>query len=274
MYKQLRSLSVFAVMIFCLLSPFSVSAESSEVVSNEEMCSRMYDQTILDFGLSGDTGESPVYFVYGVRCGSNIPVSSLVYNGTVYSCEYNSGKDSYSTYTSSVFSLGDSYVRAGYDLYYYFNPSDFFDDTYDVIQFHYCYTDNVRITEYYPDDSRFKFYTFSTFEDISEGLKSQIGGSSGSVESTENSGFELPDSWLNGGETLIPVEPITFESYDLDGAIEDFEAIEATAPNDVMGAVGAFWYIFDGFISATGLMWLVIISLVFVLLAWFFGRRV
>lgn len=265
-----RYLCVIFTLLTCVLGfpSFSVSAEDV-VLSNEEMCSRMYDKTISEFSLSGDTGESSVYFVYGVRCGSNIPVSSLVYNGSVYACEYNPGKDTYSTYTTTTFSLGDSFVRAGFDLYYYFNPSDFYDDTYDVIQFHYCYTDNVRITEYYPDDSRFKFYTFSTFEDISEGLKSQIGGSSGSTESTENSGFELPDSWLNGGETLPAVEDPTFPaSFSPDEAFGYIEDYTVELDEGTKSGIGFFWAVLTGVIGALGIWDYVFFSLLMGLLVW------
>lgn len=87
-------------------------------------------------------------------------------------------------------------------------------------------------------------------------------------------GFQLPDSWINGGETLAPAEPMTFESVDLDDAMQELESMEYTTPPDVLGAVGAFWYIFDGFVDASGLQWLVITSLVVVLVAWFLGRRV
>lgn len=91
---------------------------------------------------------------------------------------------------------------------------------------------------------------------------------------TASGGFQLPDSWINGGETLAPAEPMTFESVNLDDAMQELESMEYTTPPDVLGAVGAFWYIFDGFVDASGLQWLVITSLVVVLVAWFLGRRV
>ncbi len=104
-------------------------------------------------------------------------------------------------------------------------------------------------------------------------IATEIAG--GDQDATEpTGGFQLPDSWINGGETLAPAEPMTFESVDLDDAMQELESMEYTTPPDVLGAVGAFWYIFDGFVDASGLQWLVITSLVVVLVAWFLGRRV
>ena len=265
MYKQLTSVAVFAAMIFCLLSPFSVSA-----AEDDSYFKKNFDAICASYGLTGELSiDENFYYIYGRQDGgSGNPVSVLFVGSRWYRAiwQENAAIPSYNYYTGSA-SFSSSSDRCGHNnaTMFYYNATS------SQVQFLYGATDNLIIFNDVSDIDGWNYSTASTFEEFSASLG---GGSSDPTEPTSSGGFQLPDSWINGGETLTPVEPITFESYDLDGTIEDFEDIEATAPNDVMGAVGAFWYIFDGFISATDLMWLVIISLVFVLLAWFFGRRV
>lgn len=272
--KKMLSICAAVALILLGASPLTTSAGYvDDYVGGENGLIRdMLSDTLEQYDLSGVASTTDVTYVFGsyggwyctcIWIGSEsyrteidttaaVPVPNY-YHSSSYACAFNS---SY---------VGHPYMAAFY-----------FDDENDYYRLQSVYTTSPGNYNAIASQRNTHFLSEEAGATIGENvwfIASELVPSD-PTEPATSGGFQLPDSWINGGETLAPAEPMTFESVNLDDAMQELENMEYTTPPDVLGAVGAFWYIFDGFVDASGLQWLVITSLVVVLVAWFLGRRV
>lgn len=259
MYKQLTSVAVFAAMIFCLLSPFSVSAED-----DDSYFKKNFDAICASYGLSGEFSvDENFYYVYGRQDGgSGNPVSVLFVGGRWYRAiwQESAAIPSYSFYTGTA-QFASATDRCGHNnaTMFYYNPTS------SQVKFLYGATDNLIIFNEVSDIDGWNYSTSSTYEDFS----SSLGGSSDPTEPTTSGGFELPDSWLNGGETLPSVEDPTFPtSFDPDEAFGYIEDYTVEIDEGTKSGIGFFWAVLTGVIGALGIWDYVFFALLMGLFAW------
>ena len=282
MLKKILSMCAAVALISLSISPASVSADvvdDSYVGGVTTLYRDMLEDTLVHYGLAETSLDGTDWYycagpyLDGSGNKSGQYCSALWIGGTAYrTVYYGSASIPYSDYYTGGYpcDIVGSYVGHPYLASFYFSVrgGQYYLDTF--------MTDNV---------DAYNRIDAATTEECFFAEVSNVSGIVSAYEdaflpdpteptSSGSDGFRLPDSWINGGETLAPAEPVTFESVDMSGALAEIESMEYTTPPDVLGAVGAFWYIFDGFVTATDLMWLVITSLVVVLVAWFLGRRV
>lgn len=259
MYKQLTSVAVFAAMIFCLLSPFSVSAEE-----DDSYFKKNYDAICASYGLTGELSiDENFYYVYGRQDGgSGNPVSVLFVGGRWYRAiwQQSAAVPSYSFYTGTA-SFSSTTDRCGhnYATMFYYNPTS------SQVKFLYGSTDNLIIFNQVSDIDGWNYSTASTYEDFS----SSLGGSSDPTEPTSSGGFVLPDSWLNGGETLPSVEDPTFPaSFSPDEAFGYIEDYTVELDEGTKSGIGFFWAVLTGVIGALGIWDYIFFALLMGLFAW------
>lgn len=165
------------------------------------------------------------------------------------------------------------YYVAGVGIFYYDSSADLPEAKYAYHMQYYgtnSETTYEKFVSYGPEIEGVYVTNYVTAGDYFDSLAPQ----DPTEPSGSGDGFRLPEDWISGGNTLDSAEPVTFGTADLDDAIGELESMDYTTPPDILGAVGAFWFIFDGFVESSELFWLVIVSLIIVLVAWFLGRRV
>lgn len=263
-----RFLSFFMGVVLCLLcmSPAFVFAEDV-VLSNEELSSSMYDELISYYGLTGDTGEDIVYYIYGRKNGgTGNPRSSLWVGAISYHCSYDlqSGSYSFSKGTFAI-QLLDSYVgRSELGSAYWYEASS------SQLAFISGFTDNIRISEIYPNNNwtQTKSVTFEEFG-------SSLVPSPSEPTSSDGPPFQLPDDWINGGNTLETRQPSTFENLDSDSALEEFENLtDVEFETSFLDAVSFYWAVVIGVIDSMGIWVYVYVSMTILLIAFLLGRNV
>ena len=281
MLKKILSMCAAVALISLSVSPASVSADvvdDTYVGGVNTLYRDMLEDTLAQYGLADTALDGTDWYFCGGpymdKSGNKTGqyCTALWLGGTAYRCTYyGTASVPYSDYYTGGYSfdISGSYVGHVYLAAFYFSVRwDYYLD--------FFMTDNVdafnRIDAATTEECFFA--EVSSASEIVTAYEDAVLPDPTEPTISGSDGFQLPDSWINGGETLAPAEPVTFESVDMSGALAEIESMEYTTPPDVLGAVGAFWYIFDGFVTATDLMWLVITSLVVVLVAWFLGRRV
>lgn len=95
--------------------------------------------------------------------------------------------------------------------------------------------------------------------------------------SSGSDGFQLPDGWVDGGETLPEAQISTFEGVNQEEALQQFETLvsdfdSVTTDASFLGSVGIFWAIITDFIDTLDVWIFVLLLMVFGLIAWFLGR--
>lgn len=257
-----KHLCVIITLLACVLGfpSFSVSAEDV-VLSNEELSSSMYDELISYYGLTGDTGEDIVYYIYGRKNGgTGNPRSSLWVGAYSYHCSYDLQTGSYS-FSKGTFAiqLYESYVgRSELGSAYWYEASS------SQLAFISGWSDNIRISEIYPNNNWTQTQSV-TFEEFGSSLAPEPSEPS----STDAPLFQLPDSWLNGGETLPSVEDPTFPtSFDPDEAFGYIEDYTVEIDEGTKSGIGFFWAVLTGVIGALGIWDYVFFALLMGLFAW------
>lgn len=259
-----RYLCVIFTLLTCVLGfpSFSVSAAEDD----DTWVKKNFDAICLNYGLSGNLGsiDETFYYIYGrENGGSGNPVSVLWIGSRWYRCKWNESDSipSFSYYTGTGSLTGNAY-RVGYGsaALFWYSP----DST--QIQFISGFTDALTIFNQYEEyHSGWNFSMSETFEDFG----SSLGGSSDPTEPTAPGGFELPDSWLNGGETLPAVDDPTFPaSFSPDEAFGYIEDYTVELDEGTKSGIGFFWAVLSGVIGALGIWDYVFFSLLMGLLAW------
>ena len=142
---------------------------------------------------------------------------------------------------------------------FYYNPTS------TQVKFIYGSTDNLIIFNEVSDIDGWNYSYASTYEELS----SSFGGSLDPTEPTSSGGFELPDSWINGGETLPSVEDPTFpSSFSPDVAFGYIEDYTVELDEGTKSGIGFFWAVLTGVIGALGIWDYVFFSLLMGLLVW------
>lgn len=115
---------------------------------------------------------------------------------------------------------------------------------------------------------------FPDTETFSSAVQKIVNPTPDPTEAPSGSGG-IPEDWISGGHTIPPVETMTIPSeINPVNAFNEILESQQTVPTSIVNAIGGFWWVFDEFLSATGLMWFVLFSLTIVCVAWFFGRRI
>lgn len=265
-----RFLSLFLGVVLCLLCMSPAFVFASE--QNDSYFKKNFDAICSTYGLSGDLSiDENFYYIYGRKNGgTGNPISVLWVGGRCYRCEWQESAaiPSYNFYTATYPCNGNTgWVGHAYMQQFYYSASD------SQTLFISGYTDNLIFFNQYADCSDgWNFSTSSTYEEFSNSFG---GGSSGSTESTENPPFQLPDDWLNGGNTLETREPSTFENLDSDSALEEFENLtDVEFETSFLDAVSFYWSVVIGVIDAMGIWVYVYVSMTILLIAFLLGRNI
>lgn len=87
---------------------------------------------------------------------------------------------------------------------------------------------------------------------------------------TASGGFQLPDAWINGGQTLPAATEPTFPSgFDPEAAFSEFEDITYEIDDGVKSGIGFFWEVLTRSIDALGIWSYVFFAMLFGLIFWF-----
>jgi len=285
MQKKIVSVAVFAAMLFSFCIPsFSVSALDSTSDSG------FYD-TISELGLAetvlGD--EQIYYYVAGKGIWSHDGIEDSCYLKALYigdgvSFTMHSNlfftDGTYQWSTSSDCGppvIGSYYIQAQTTYYYdesYYDSgllvlTDFYTNSDSDASVCQSYISNhnhiTRIVNYSPPSG-------STFGSIAD----HISGNGTSSDSSGDS-FQLPDSWINGGETLPEGEIETFQGVDEDDALNQFDSLLTDSnsffsDSSFLNCVGLFWSIIINFIDNLSAWVVVSLLMTFGLIAWVLGR--
>lgn len=262
-------LSLFMGVVLCLLcmSPAFVFASDQD----DSFFKKNFDAICASYGLTGELSiDENFYYVYGRQNGgTGNPVSVLFIGGRWYRAiwQETAAIPSYSFYTGTA-AFSSMTDRCGHNnaTMFYYNPTS------SQVKFLYGATDSLIIFNEVSDIDGWNYSTSSTYEEFSNSLGV---GSSGSTESTENPPFQLPDDWLNGGNTLESREPSTFENLDSDSALEEFEDLtDVEFETSFLDAVSFYWTVVIGVIDALGIWVYVYVSMTILLIAFLLGRNV
>lgn len=277
MQKKIVSVAVFAAMLFSFCIPsFSVSALDSTSDSG------FYD-TISELGLAetvlGD--EQIYYYVAGKGIWSHDGIEDSFHLKALYIGDgesftmhsnlfYTDGTYQWSTSSDCGPPVIGSYYIQAQTTYYY--DESYYDSGLLVLTDFYTNSDSdatvcqsyisnhnhiTRIVNYSPPSG-------STLGSIAD----HISGNGTSSDSSGDS-FQLPDSWINGGETLPSIEEPTFPSnFSPDNAIGYIDEYIVTIDDGTKSGIGFFWAVLTGCIDALGLWTYVFFALLLGLCAW------
>lgn len=257
----------------CSLSPVTSHAEESE--------HRSFYETVGELGLAETVladGEM-FYYVSGTfplevgNVTQTVQYEALyIGSGDSFTCHFNvwyrDGSQEWITQSRGAPQIFSGYIAA--QTYYYYDSS--------------C-TGVVTLTAFYSNDqtavqnveinsSDYTNLVTAIYHPAHAGatlgsIATEISG--GDQDATEpTGGFQLPEEWIDGGQTLPAATEPTFPSgFDPDSALQQFADITYELDDGVKSGIGFFWAVLTRCIDALGVWTYVFFGMLFVLIIWF-----
>lgn len=268
----LASVTVFALSLPFL--PVSAADVPDSAIAFESLMS--------NYGLSGtDISGKTVTFCYGVNASTGATQAAIWIDNAGYKRVVASdGSVRFDGVYSYWFQFADAWCGHPYMAQFWYSTSD----DYQLVSF--SSSDSGRVTEIYNNvssvNTNYRDYTFITGSGTSLGgyyddYTVQVSPAPETTTATSSGGFQLPDDWISGGETLPAGEVETFEGVNESQALEDFSSIlddssQLTTDSSFLGSVGLFWAIVQRMIDTLGVWVFVFAVMTLGIIAWVLGR--